>query len=200
MSDGLEHDKLPSKTKADAASSAKIVPSTRAKPAKWPADAPERRTVAIPSAPGYLATEGGEIINAATGRVLKPWLAGYGYRYVMLGAKGPKGAVHRFVALAFLGPPPTPKHEVAHNDGDLLNNRPDNLRWATRKENEADKVKHGTNRRPSWRGAEHPRTHLTDADVAYIRTAGISSTVLGRQFKVHPSTICRIVRGATWAA
>jgi len=46
VSDGLEHDKLPSKTKADAASSAKTVPSTRAKPAKWPADAPERRTVA----------------------------------------------------------------------------------------------------------------------------------------------------------
>ena len=46
MSDGFDQDKLPSKTKADAASSAKIVPSTRAKPAKWPADAPERRTVA----------------------------------------------------------------------------------------------------------------------------------------------------------
>jgi hypothetical protein len=35
-------------------------------------------------------------------------------------------------------------HQAAHGDGAGLNNRLANLRWATRRENEADKIKHGT--------------------------------------------------------
>ena len=38
-------------------------------------------------------------------RLLKTWIAGYGYHYVQLGADGPKGAVHRFVCMAFHGMP-----------------------------------------------------------------------------------------------
>jgi hypothetical protein len=43
--------------------------------------------------------------------------------------------VHRIVATAFDGEPPTKEHVVDHIDTNKQNNRPDNLRWVTRLEN-----------------------------------------------------------------
>lgn len=43
--------------------------------------------------------------------------------------------VHRIVAFAFLGNPPTKQHVVDHIDTNRQNNRPDNLRWLTKLEN-----------------------------------------------------------------
>lgn len=43
--------------------------------------------------------------------------------------------VHRIVAYAFLGAPPSPQHVVDHIDTNRKNNRPDNLRWLTKLEN-----------------------------------------------------------------
>lgn len=52
-----------------------------------------------------------------------------GYNYI--GAEG----VHRIVAYAFLGEPPTKQHVVDHIDTNRRNNRPENLRWVTKLEN-----------------------------------------------------------------
>lgn len=43
--------------------------------------------------------------------------------------------VHRIVAFAFHGNPPTNQHVVDHIDTNRRNNRPENLRWVTRLEN-----------------------------------------------------------------
>lgn len=43
--------------------------------------------------------------------------------------------IHRIVATAFNGEPPTKEHVVDHIDTNKQNNRPDNLRWVTRLEN-----------------------------------------------------------------
>ena len=43
--------------------------------------------------------------------------------------------VHRIVAMAFHGEPPTKDHVVDHIDTNKKNNRPENLRWVTRFEN-----------------------------------------------------------------
>jgi len=43
--------------------------------------------------------------------------------------------VHRIVAFAFLGEPPTSQHVVDHIDTNRQNNRPENLRWVTKLEN-----------------------------------------------------------------
>lgn len=43
--------------------------------------------------------------------------------------------VHRIVATAFHGEPPTPQHVVDHVDTNRRNNRPENLRWTTKMEN-----------------------------------------------------------------
>jgi hypothetical protein len=44
-------------------------------------------------------------------------------------------SIHRIVATAFHGEPPTKEHVVDHIDTNKQNNRPDNLRWVTRLEN-----------------------------------------------------------------
>ena len=130
----------------------------------WPAERVERRPVvglvpetwrAISGHPGYEASDQGRVrsIDRMTadgrclrGRVLKPWTA-RGYHCVGLG-KSAKRGVHRLVALAFIGPPPSPKHEAAHADGNPLNNRASNISWSTHAENEQDKRRHGTYARP----------------------------------------------------
>ena len=43
--------------------------------------------------------------------------------------------IHRIVATAFHGEPPTKEHVVDHIDTNRQNNRPENLRWITRLEN-----------------------------------------------------------------
>jgi hypothetical protein len=43
--------------------------------------------------------------------------------------------VHRIVATAFNGEPPTKQHIVDHIDTNRMNNRPENLRWITKLEN-----------------------------------------------------------------
>ena len=43
--------------------------------------------------------------------------------------------IHRIVATAFHGEPPTKEHVVDHMDTNKQNNRPENLRWVTRLEN-----------------------------------------------------------------
>lgn len=43
--------------------------------------------------------------------------------------------VHRLVCEAFHGGPPDPTSIVIHLDEDATNNRPENLKWGTQKEN-----------------------------------------------------------------
>ncbi len=54
--------------------------------------------------------------------------------------------VARLVCLEVRGEPPTPKHEAAHSCGKAYQScvAKRHLRWATKKENEADKLIHGT--------------------------------------------------------
>lgn len=68
-----------------------------------------------------------------------------GYLSVIFSVKGVTyyPLVHRLVALAFLDNPDD-KPQVDHIDGDRTNNKPENLRWVTSKENHANAVKHGT--------------------------------------------------------
>lgn len=144
----------------------------------------------------------GAVRNARTGRVLKPWLAGYGYWYVQLGANGMRTSIHRLVALTFLGSPPTVLHEVAHNDGDRNNNTVANLRWATHAENVADTFRHGTARVPVFVGQNHPRATLTDSQVQEIRRRHTGrrgvQIQLAREFGVSRYVIHHIFRGETW--
>lgn len=90
------------------------------------------------------------------GKVLQPSTSSPdGYARVVLrhGERTRFATVGRLVCEAFHGPRPSERHEVAHSDGDRGNDRADNLRWATHRENEADKRQHGTVAKGSLNGS-----------------------------------------------
>lgn len=93
----------------------------------------------IPGTRGYEASSEGRVRNRH-GRVLKQCDNGIGYQIVgvtFIGHLNRSVTVHSMVALAFLGPRPD-GYDIAHADHDKTNNRPENLRYATRQENLAD--------------------------------------------------------------
>jgi hypothetical protein len=122
---------------------------------------------AIPGWP-YEVSNIGRVRRADTHKIktastLKP--SGYKIVHLYSGGESKSFLVHRLVCCGFNGEPPSPDHQVAHNDGVKTNNHADNLRWATSKENHADRVVHGSHTR-----GERCGTHkLTAEQVAEVR-------------------------------
>jgi hypothetical protein len=105
--------------------------------------------------------------------------------------------VHRLVALAFLGPQPSARHLVAHNDGSRTNNIVTNLRWATQAENLRDCRAHGTARI----GSRNPMALVTELDVRAMRRMkafGIPRKVIAEGYGIHPRSAFRILAGTSW--
>ena len=132
-------------------------------------------------------------------RVLVPFIRPNGYAQILLYQRGKRRrfGVHQLVALAFLGPKPSPQHEVAHLDGQRLNNHVSNLAWLLHSENERHKDLHGTR----LRGSQIGNAKLTEAQVVLIRQAlavGIRQCVLAQTYRVSDSTVSLIARGKTW--
>jgi hypothetical protein len=107
--------------------------------------------------------------------------------------------VHRLICARAHGAPPSQKHQAAHScgNGHLGCVNPRHLRWATAKENVADRKRHGTQ---SY-GEDAPRAKLSERDVRRIRTwlaKGHSMPKLAREFGVSPSVVHDIVTGKSW--
>ena len=101
--------------------------------------------------------------------------------------------VHRLVAEAFIGPCPHGQ-EVCHNDGNRQNPMASNLRYGTRKENLADRERHGT----AQRGEKNPSATLTDSqaeEIRQLRRRGLPLKVIAEKFSVRESTVSRIANG-----
>lgn len=103
----------------------------------------------------------------------------------------------RVMLEAFVGPPPTPHHQAAHNNGKPSDYRIENLRWATPAENQADKKRHGT-----WIvGEKTASAKLTERDVVLIHRlskVGLGAQRIAEVFLVRTSTIARILNGKSW--
>ena len=132
-------------------------------------------------------------------RVLVPFVRPNGYAQILLyqGGQRRRFGVHQLVALAFLGPKPSPQHEVAHLDGQRLNNHVSNLAWLLPIENDAHKDLHGTR----LRGSQIHSAKLVEAQVVLIRQAlavGIRQCVLAQTYGVSDSTVSLIARAKTW--
>lgn len=84
---------------------------------------------------GFNVTKDGRVFTSQ-GKELKQYNR-KGYPYIVISGK--KYSIHRIVALSFI-PNPFNKPEVDHIDGNPQNNNVENLRWATRRENEMNPI------------------------------------------------------------
>lgn len=112
------------------------------------------------------------------------------------GAKRKTWNVNVLVCMAFLGPKP-PKHEAAHWNGNRADNSLPNLRWATRKDNLADRHRHRTVNH----GERNGQARLTEKQVRAIRDAhsnGVMPKALSLQYGLNPRHVCDIIAGRRW--
>lgn len=162
----------------------------------------------VPGHPGYEASSFGRVrsidrwVVTADGR---QWLhkgsilsRGQRSKYINIrvGRYAVKG-IHVVVCMTFHGPCPSKTHEVAHWNGNRRDNRPDNLRWTTRKENYADAIRHGT-----WSsGPRNGMSKLTEAKVRAIRESranGMTLLAVGMRFGISHSHVKRIADREAW--
>jgi hypothetical protein len=103
--------------------------------------------------------------------------------------------IHKIVAEAFLGLRPKDKPCVRHLDNNKLNNSVSNLTYGTYKENEDDKIRHGT-----W-NLRNGGAKLTPLQVNEIRVKlanGAKQNTLATEYDVSRPTITRIANNTIW--
>lgn len=110
--------------------------------------------------------------------------------------------VHQLVLLTFVGPCPAGM-ECRHLDNNKRNNRLENLKWGTPKENGQDRVRSGASMRNRPRGSSHGNSKLTEDIVRRIRftyeTGKYNQVQLAKMYDTSPTQICYIVKRKTWA-
>lgn len=155
-----------------------------------------------PSYPQLLIGEDGSVIGPS-GRQLRLFPNKQGYLRINVYErvdgvpKWKQLSVHILVCEAFHGPKPEWAELVAHADGVPGNAHAENLRWATYKENEADKRQHGR----SLLGERHHQAKLSPEDARQIRAdraAGTPLRTLSERYGVGLSQVSRIARGESW--
>jgi len=105
--------------------------------------------------------------------------------------------VHRLILEAFIGPAPYGM-EGCHYDGDRGNNQLKNLRWDTRKNNHADKIRHGT----TLRGTNHPSSKLDNNSVTKIVRlikGGATQVEAAEKFNIGRELVSKIMTGRRWS-
>ena len=115
---------------------------------------------------------------------------GYGQAII----NGKRVLAHRYVCSVVHGRPPSPNLDAAHSCGNKLCMNKRHLRWATRAENEADKLSHGK----QARGEIHGQAKLTKDQVLAIRSAPGSQRKIAAKYKITQQTVSDIKLGRRW--
>jgi HNH endonuclease len=139
-----------------------------------------------------------EVVLKFDGQSCLMWPFGNCEHYPVIRINGRARKVHQVVCQAVHGDPPSADHVVAHSCGNGVQGcvAPRHLRWATRADNEADKILHGK----ANRGSRHGMSKLTERDVIEIRSMKNKAPQreLADQFGVRQPMISRIQSGKFW--
>lgn len=148
----------------------------------------------------YQASNLGNIRSVKTGLLRKQHINKNGYLYICLkGGLGKQGTIrsHRLIAITFIGLDADRKL-IDHINGIKTDNRAENLRWVTHKENI----------QAAWdlglvdnKGQKHGMSKLTDNDVLEIRRLckkGIMGKEISKLFGIAPARISDIKNGKAW--
>lgn len=113
--------------------------------------------------PRYEVSDSGQVRESGNHRLMPahPNKGGHILVNIKYGEKWRVRYVHRLVLEAFIGPCPKGM-ETLHHDDVKSNNRLDNLRWGTRKENVADRLRNGNDF--SRRKTHCPKGHPLSGD------------------------------------
>lgn len=90
---------------------------------------------------------------------------------------------------------PADKDEAAHECGNRACVNPHHLRWATKQQNAADRLEHGTGNR----GERHNMAKLTERDVLSIRSDSRQQKEIAEDFGVTSAAIWMIKHRRSWA-
>ena len=118
-----------------------------------------------------------------------------GYWQVFIGRKNIK--VHRAMALTFKPEGYQAGLLVAHHDGNPLNNKIENLYWATDKQNAEDRERHGC----TLRGSNSPVSKWAEAGIRQMRlehSQGVSNKELMAKYQISKSNLCKIINRQLW--
>jgi hypothetical protein len=126
--------------------------------------------------------------------LLWPFSSGFGYGYYSYNRKVMH--VHRAVCFEVYGGPPSLEYHAAHSCGNRICCNPNHLRWATRSDNEKDKLVQGRDNR----GVKHYNSKLSEQDVRMIRKLQGKKSALsvGKLYKVDHGTITAIWKRKSW--
>lgn len=135
------------------------------------------------------------------GRIVRGGHIYNGYAMVNLSKYGiPKFfTVHRLVAFAFLGNPPTPKHEINHKNLIRTDNRVENLEWCTHLENMRHSYRNSNRNQGNERNGNARLTWESVREIRRIYSeGGITQPNLAKVFNVSPTTIWDVVNNKRW--
>lgn len=137
--------------------------------------------------------------SSEKGRIIKARHASSGYPGISL-VKGKtySRSVHKLVALAFLGEPPSKGHQVNHKDGNKGNARLSNLEYCTAKENSLHAIKVLGRRRD---GAHSGCARFTEGEILAIHEAlmaGTSPVEIMERFGISETQLYRIKKREVW--
>ena len=147
------------------------------------------------------------------GRWLRATLDSSGYPKVTLTVDGKVRCVkvHRLVALTWIGPPPTPTHEVNHVDGVKANAAAANLEWVTRRENMNHAIEHGLLKAPTITDGHRIRVRALGeatrkvsidqaSEIRALVAGGMKKSQAGRLFGLTYWSVRDICAGKTYRA
>lgn len=150
----------------------------------------------------YKISTYGRVMSSKRGIIMKQKIevSKSGYRSYTISLRGNLNktyTVSRLVAMHFI-PNPDNLPNVLHNDDNPLNNRVDNLRWGTTKDNIGDRQ----SRNRQARGERQHLSKVSATDVYKIRElreSGLTIKEIAEIYNMSISAIYGIISGKTWS-